>query len=144
MKIRSAMTQHVEVIEPNRSITEAAKMMERLDVGVVPVCENDKLIGMVTDRDVVVRVLAKERDPDTTTVSECMTSPVFFCYDNQDITEAIDIMEQRQIRRLCVLNQSNRLVGILSLGDIATSTHRRELAGELIEKVSEPSEPKAA
>ena len=118
MQLNDIMTQYVEVISPEISIQEAAKQMRSLDVGVLPVCNGDRLVGMLTDRDLAIRAVADGRDPKTTTVEEAMTAEVAYCFEDQDTEEAERVMEKHQIRRLAVLARDKRLVGIVSLGDL--------------------------
>ena len=107
-------------------------------VGSLPVCENDRLVGMLTDRDIVVRAIADGCDTKTTTAREIMTPDIVYCFEDQDVQEAARLMEQNQIRRLVVLNRDKRLVGIVSLGDLAVETGDEHLTGKTLEKVSEP------
>jgi CBS domain-containing protein len=111
--------------------------MRELDVGMLPVCDNDRLVGTVTDRDITIRGVARGLDPKSTPVREVMTHEVVCCFEEQSIEEAGRLMEERQIRRLPVINQDKRLVGIVSLGDLAVRTHSGILAGEVLEQVSE-------
>ena len=112
--------------------------MKAFDVGMLPVCENDRLIGTITDRDIVVRALAEGLNPSATTVREVMTPEIAYCFEDQTISEAAGVMEQRQVRRLPVLNREQHLVGIVSVGDLAVRTHKDKLAGHVLEKVCEP------
>lgn len=142
MRIENAMTRGVECVRPDDSICQAAQRMAELDVGALPVCgPNDKLVGMITDRDITIRATAGSRDPDSTPVRDIMTPKVVCCFADQDITEAARLMEERQVRRLAVLDNDNRLVGILSLGDVAVRVHDDRLSGEALEKISEPAMP---
>jgi CBS domain-containing protein len=141
MQLNDIMTQYVEVISPELSIQEAAKQMRALDVGVLPVCNGDRLVGMLTDRDLTIRAVAEGRDPKITRVEEVMTPEIAYCFEDQDIEEAERVMEKHQIRRLPVLNREKRLVGIVSLGDFATKDDETR-AGETLERVSEPSRGK--
>jgi CBS domain-containing protein len=138
MQLNDIMTQYVEVISPELSIQEAAKQMRSLDVGVLPVCDGDRLVGMLTDRDLTIRAVAEGRDPKITAVEEVMSPEVAYCFEDQDIEDAERVMEKHQIRRLPVLNREKRLVGIVSLGDFATKDDETR-AGETLERVSEPS-----
>lgn len=140
--LREVMTPQVEVIQPDASVEEAAEKMRSLDVGVLPVCENDRLVGMVTDRDLVIRILAAKRDLKTAAVREAMTPGIVYCFEDDDIGRAARLMEERQIRRLIVLNRDKRLVGIVSLGDLAVHTRETALSGEVLEAISEPAHPK--
>jgi CBS domain-containing protein len=138
MKLKEIMTKHVEAVGPDPPIQEAATRMRSLDVGVLPVFEGDRLVGMLTDRDLTLRAIAEGKDPKTTTVQEAMTADVAYCFEDQDVEEGQRIMKENQIRRLPVLNRDKLLVGIVSLGDFATRTDEKR-AGETLEKVSEPS-----
>ncbi len=135
-KIKDIMTSDVHVILPECNIQEAAQKMMNLDVGALPVCDGKKLLGIVTDRDIALRAVASGCDIHNTKAREIMSSPIVYCFENQDIEEVSRIMEVKQIRRLVVLNQEKKLVGIVSLGDIAVKTGRDDLAGEILEKVS--------
>src|SRR5687768_3636235 len=142
MQLREVMTPHVEVIHPDATLREAAQKMKNLDVGPIPVCDGDRLQGMLTDRDITVRATAEGRDPNNTRVREVMTPDVIYCFEDQDVQQAADLMEERQIRRLIVLNREKRLVGIVSLGDLATQTGDTELdSEELTETLSSVSTP---
>ena len=139
MKISEILTPDPQCVSPETSLTKAAQKMRALDVGMLPICEHDRLAGTITDRDIVVRAIAAGVDPNQTTVRAAMTQDIFFCFDDEDVEEAAQLMEQRQVRRLPVLNRHKRLVGIVSLGDLATRTHREQLAGQVLEHVSEPA-----
>lgn len=115
--------------------------MATLDVGMLPVCTGDQLVGMLTDRDITVRATAQGRDPKTTKVHEVMTPEVLYVFEDDDVSEAAQVMTAQQIRRLVVLDQAKKLVGIVSLGDLAVHTGDTQQAGETLEGVSEPSEP---
>lgn len=141
MKIREVLTPNVEVVSPETRIREVAMKMKELDVGSVPVCTGKRLIGMITDRDIAIRTVADGHDPAETPVSDAMTDQVVFCYEDQDVEIARQLMEQYQVRRLPVVNAQDQLVGIVSLGDIATRTDDEELSGEMLREISEPSEP---
>jgi CBS domain-containing protein len=141
MLLREVMTRQIAEIPPEATLQDAAARMKSLDVGVLPVCRNDKLIGMLTDRDIAIRAVAEGRDPTSTRVSDAMTPDVFFCFDDDDVEEAAKLMEDRQIRRLVVMDHNKHAVGIVSLGDLATRTHDDQLTGEVLECVSEPANP---
>jgi CBS domain-containing protein len=113
--------------------------MKSLDVGMLPICENDRLVGTLTDRDITIRSVASGANPNTTTVRDAMTREIVYCFDDEDVEDAAEMMEQKQVRRLPVLSRSKRLVGIVSLGDLAVRTQREKLAGEVLERVSEPA-----
>lgn len=112
--------------------------MKSCDFGALPVCSNDRLIGMITDRDIAVRAVADGRDPNYTQVDGTMSEQLVYCFEDQDVSEAAKLMEENQIRRLPILDRNKRLVGIISLGDIATRVHDEQLCGEVLERVSEP------
>jgi len=139
MNVKDIMTRDVEVVHPDDAIKEAARKMRDRDIGFLPVCDGDRLVGVVTDRDLILRGLAEGTDPGTNIGSDLMTSPVVYCFDDQDVKEATRLMEDHQIRRVAVLRREDkRLVGVLSLGDIARSSTRK-VSGEVLESVSEPA-----
>jgi CBS domain-containing protein len=142
MQLKDIMTPKPECVSPEDSLRDAACKMRDLDVGPLPVCENDRLAGMITDRDIVVAAVAEGKDPETTKVRAAMSPGVFYCFEDQDVEEAARTMQERQVRRLLVLNRDKRLVGIVSLGDLATETGDRQKSGEVLQDVSEPSEPR--
>jgi CBS domain-containing protein len=108
-------------VTPEKLLSDIAKVMLKEDVGAVPVGENDRLIGMVTDRDIVVRGLANGRDPSTLTARDVMTDPITYCFEDEEVEDAVRLMEDRKIRRLPVINKKRRMVGMLGLGDVAAS-----------------------
>ena len=140
MKVREVMTPSPEIISPEASLAEAATMMKRLDVGSLPVGNNDSVVGWITDRDITIRATAEHRNPDAAVVQEAMSPAVVFCTESDDVDGCARLMEEKQIRRLPVLNADRRLVGIVALGDLAVSPDKK-LAGEILQKVSEPSRP---
>lgn len=139
MQIGEIMSRDVRVISPNDTLREAAKIMREVDTGFLPVGENDRLIGTVTDRDITLRAVADGKDPNATVVRDAMSEHLIYCYEDQDPREAARIMGEKQIRRLPVLNRDKRLVGVLSLGDIATDTHQNPTVGQSLDKVSRES-----
>ncbi len=138
MKVKDVMTKGAECIGPDASIQEAAQRMKSLDIGPLPVCENDRIVGFITDRDIAIRGVAEGCDTKSTMVRDLMTPGVVACFEDQDVSEAAEKMREKQIRRLVVLNENKRLVGIVSLGDLAVDTRDEHLAGETLERVSEP------
>jgi len=138
MQLKDVMTPRVEVIAPEASIYEAAKTMSHLDIGPLSVCDGERLVGMLTDRDITVRAVAAGRDPLTTQVREVMTPDVVYGFDDQEVDDAVRLMEQYQIRRLPVLNRNKQLVGIVALGDLAVHPGHQLVAAEVLEQVSEP------
>jgi CBS domain-containing protein len=139
MQLKGIMTPNPECISPEESLQKAAQRMRDLDVGPLPICENDRLAGMLTDRDITVRAVAEGRDPKTTKVRDVMTPDIVYCFEDQDVSEAANLMRERQIRRLLVLNRNKRLVGLVSLGDLAVETGDKGTAGAVLQDVSEPA-----
>jgi CBS domain-containing protein len=140
MQVQDIMTPNVEVISPEATLREAAEKMSRLDVGPLPVCDGERLVGMLTDRDITVRATAQGRDPNTTPVREVMTPEVVYCFADQEVEIAAQMMERRQIRRVPVLDRDKRLVGIVALGDIALQAEDPELAEDTLERISVPKQ----
>src|SRR2546426_972159 len=136
MKVKEVMTPKVECITPQNTLQEAAQKMVAMDVGSLPVCDHNRLKGMVTDRDITVRGTAAGRNPTTSKVQELLTPAVVYCFEDQDVQDAAEIMKEKQIRRLMVLNRNKKLVGIVSLGDLAFRGEEKELAEETLECVS--------
>jgi len=141
MLLRDLMTHNVQEISPQIPISEAAQKMRSLDVGALPVCKDGRPIGMLTDRDITLRAVAAGRDPSQMLVSEAMTPTIVFCYEDDDVREAAQIMQQKQVRRLVVLDHDNCPRGIISLGDIATRAQDEHLSSEVLERVSEAAQP---
>lgn len=139
MRVDEVMTKNAKCIQPDATLQDAAKRMRELDVGSLPVCENDKIVGYVTDRDIAIRSVAEGHDTRTESVSRIMTKGVTYCYEDQDIREAAELMREKQVRRLPVLSRKKRLVGIVSLGDVAVQCGDEELCGHALEGISEPT-----
>jgi CBS domain-containing protein len=137
MKVREAMTRDVRLVKPDQPIREAAKLMGELDIGALPVEENDRLVGMITDRDIAVRAVAAGRGADTP-IRDVMSGEIKYCYEDQTVDEVTQNMGELRIRRLPVLNRDKRLVGILSLGDLAIDEGARDEAGEALGGISRP------
>jgi CBS domain-containing protein len=137
MKIDEIMTRKVECVEPTLPIAKAAEKMRDLDIGFLPICENDKLTGAVTDRDITVRSVAQGRDPRLAPVSEIMTQDIFFCYEDEDVDRVARYMQEKEVRRIVILNRQKRLVGVVSLGDIARTSGEQGLAGETLGQIAE-------
>lgn len=143
MQLRQIMTHHVHAVPPGASLRQAAQEMRSCDIGALPVCHNDKLIGVITDRDIAVRAVAEGKDPESCCVREAMTPDFIYCYEDEDVAEAVKLMEQMQVRRLPVMDRDNRLVGIVSLGDLATRQRDDHLSGEILGQVSQPAQTHA-
>ncbi|MDG0815760.1 CBS domain-containing protein [Bdellovibrio svalbardensis] len=136
MRVKEVMRPRAEVIHFDHTVAEAAKMMLKGDYGCIPVERADKMVGMLTDRDIVVRVVAKGLDPAKTTVEECMSEGINYCFDDDDIAVVGQTMISKKIRRMPVINRSKRLVGMLSLGDIANRAQNRNLSHDILSHVS--------
>ncbi|MXQ14786.1 CBS domain-containing protein [Microvirga makkahensis] len=136
MHVSEVMTRDVRVVSPHQTIQDAAKMMSDVDAGVLPVGENDQLVGMITDRDIAVRGIAQGKGPDTP-VREVMTADVNYCFEDEDTDHVARNMADQQVRRLPVVNRDKRLVGILSLGDLAVMQGSQP-AGEALAGISQP------
>ena len=119
MKIREIMTTNVECVPPETGVPELARKMKALDVGFIPVCENDRLAGTVTDRDIVIRCLGEGKDAGSCKVSDIMTMDVFWCFEDQNVEDVAEKMRDKDVRRMLILNKDKRLVGVVSIGDIA-------------------------
>lgn len=140
MTVGPIMTRDVECTRPDASLYEAARRMKDLDIGVLPVCgEQGRLLGILTDRDIVVRGVAEGQDPVMTRVRSVMTTPVVTVFEDQDIGDAVRIMEQHQIRRAVVVSRHRRLAGILSLGDLAAGGVDSDAVRQVLERVSAPA-----
>jgi len=118
MQVSEAMTNDVKIASPNQSIRDAARLMAQIDAGVLPVGENDRLVGMITDRDITIRAVGADKGP-RTPIREIMSKEVMYCFEDDDLDDIVQNMADVKLRRLPVLNREKRLVGILSLGDIA-------------------------
>lgn len=137
MKVREAMTSDVRMVRPDQTIRDAAHLMAELDIGALPVEDNDRLVGMITDRDIAVRAIAEGRGPDTS-VREVMSREIKYCYEDQSVEEVTQNMGELRVRRLPVLSREKRLVGILSLGDLAIDESAQDDAGEALGGISRP------
>lgn len=141
MQLKDIMTRNPTCVSPEDTLQDAARKMRDLNVGPMPVCDNDRLAGMLTDRDIVLTAVAEGKDPRETRVRDAMTPGVTYGFEDQDVDEAARMMREKQIRRLLVLNNDKRLVGIVSLGDLATGNRDRTQSGAVLQDVSEPSAP---
>jgi len=142
MLLKEIMTPNPQCVGPEDSLQDAARKMRDLDVGPMLVCDHDRLAGVLTDRDIVVAAVAEGKDPRTTHVREAMSAGVICGFEDQDVEEAARTMREKQIRRLPILNHEKRLVGIVSLGDLATEMGDRRESGETLREISEPSAPR--
>jgi CBS domain-containing protein len=136
MQVNEAMTSDVKVASPNQTICDAARMMAQIDAGVLPVGENDRLVGMITDRDIAIRAVGAGKGPQTP-IREIMSREVMYCFEDDDLDDVVANMADIKVRRLPVLDHDKRLIGILSLGDIAL-TDGAGSAGSALCGISEP------
>lgn len=136
MDVEKAMHAPACWVSHDTPVSEVAKLMKKDDVGAVPVGKDDRLIGMITDRDIALRIVAEGRDPARTKAEDVMTRGIVYCHTHETVEDAIHLMDQKKIRRLPVLNEKKRLVGMLSLGDVSHSVSR-DLSGELLRAVAD-------
>ena len=135
--VRDAMTPAARTASPSQSLAEAAKMMRTEDAGSLPVVEDERLIGILTDRDITIRAVAEGVDPKTATVADIASGEVVTAAPDQDLDEALALMAQHQVRRLPVVEEDGRVVGFLAQADVALEA--KEKAGELLEQISQPT-----
>ena len=140
MQVKELMTRDIEFVNSNDSIKQAAEKMKELNVGVLPVKTGNKLVGMLTDRDIVVRSVAPGLDPEQHQIIDAFSEGVVACNGDDDIKDVAQLMEERQIRRVVVKDNEEKVIGIVSLGDLAVNIGK-EMVGEVLKEVSEPSEP---
>ena len=141
MKVSEVMTKDVKIADPNRTIQDAAKLMDKTDCGSLPVGEGDRLIGMITDRDIAIRAVAAGLPP-STPIREVMSSDVKYCFEDEELDDVAGNMADIQMRRLPVLNKEKRIVGIVSIGDLARSDDAS--AGEALAEIAQPGNGRAA
>jgi CBS domain-containing protein len=141
MQVKEIMTCGVAVVSPASTLEEAARRMKDLEIGSLPVCEDGCLVGVLTDRDIAVRSTAQGEDPTRDRVRDVMTPEVIFCFEDEDVAKAGQLMKEKQVRRLLVLNRDKRLVGILSLDDLAVRTDE-VVGGNTLEGVARLVEPR--
>ena len=132
------MSKSVEMISSSSNLIETAEKMRSMEMGALPVCEGDELVGMVTDRDIVVRAIAQGMDPSETYIGDVMTPAIYYCFEDDDISDAAKQMEERTIRRLLVFNSDYEPTGFISLADFALKSRDEHLTCELLECVCEP------
>ncbi len=135
MKVSECMSTDVEIASPDDTLRDVARTMREIDAGSMPVGENDRLVGMITDRDIVVRAIAEGMGPDAT-VRQAMSTHVRWCYDDEDVADVSEQMGEHKIRRLPVLNRDKRLIGIISLGDVAHTDG--VTSGRALHEITEP------
>lgn len=137
MKISEVMTHEVEIASPDDSLRTAARLMADIESGILPVGENDRLVGMITDRDITVRAVAEGKAPDECTVRDIMTEDVRYCFNDEDVERASQLMAEHEVRRLPVLDRNKRLVGIISLGDTAAAGRQTKRSGEALGRIAD-------
>jgi CBS domain-containing protein len=138
MKLSEIMTREVEIIQPDDTLRLAAQKMRDRDIGFLPVCDGDSLMGVLSDRDITIRAFADGIDINVMLGRDLMTTPAIYAFDDQDVTEAAKIMGENQIRRLVILGrETERVVGVISLGDLARKGIT-DISGQVLRKVSEP------
>lgn len=136
MMLKDVMTASVRTIDSDESIRQAALLMRELDVGMLPIRQEERLVGTVTDRDITIRCTAEACNAESTPVSEIMTRELVFGYEDEDTETAVDTMEKHQVRRLLVMDRDDNCVGILSIGDLALRAGNPQMSEELLEEVS--------
>ena len=141
MKVRQVMTEGVSYVAPETPIVEVARRMREDEIGSVPVAENDRLIGMVTDRDVVLRVVAEGAELAGCTARDAMSPGILYCFDDQSVNDILKNMSDNQIRRLPVVTREKRLVGMVSLGDLSQAAQLK--AGAALKEISQPAPERA-
>lgn len=141
MRVSEIMTPNFEMIDSTSSLIDAARKMKEFNVGFLPVQEGNNLIGVITDRDIVIRALAQDRDPGSTQVKDIISSDVVYCFEDDSVEDAVRLMEDNQVRRLIVCRSDRTPVGIVSLGDLAVRVREGQLSGEALEFISEPAAP---
>jgi CBS domain-containing protein len=141
MKIKEIMTSDFETISAGSSLAAAAQKMESLNVGALPVEQDGRVIGIITDRDLVVRGIAEGHDPASTEVRDILTADLICCSEDDSVEQAVKLMEDNKVRRLIACDLDGMSVGIVSLGDIASKSGQEQLAGEALEMISEPASP---
>lgn len=139
MKIKNIMSKSVEQIVADSTLFEAAALMTSLDVGLLPVFEGDQLVGVITDRDIVTRAVAEGLDPTQTLVRDAMTAEIFSCHPEDEDADAARIMEEHRVRRLLVIGDDEKVVGVCSLADIVRKTKDRNLTADIMQEVVQPT-----
>ena len=137
MFAKDIMSKKPEFLPPSATLKQAADQMRTHDYGFIPVGENDRIVGAVTDRDVIIRAIAEGKDPNKTTLRDVMTKGIHYCFETDSLDKVAQQMEEFQIRRLVVLNKDKRMTGIISLGDIATKCQDKKLSSELVDAISQ-------
>jgi len=137
IEVSQVMTRDVRLVDPGTTLKDAAAMMRDGDFGLLPIGENDRLVGTITDRDIAIRAVAAGKDPTRTPVRDAMSEGIVYCFEDQSVSEAAALMGEKQIRRLPVLNRDKRLVGIVAIGDLAIDNNTDDEAGEALSDISQ-------
>jgi CBS domain-containing protein len=137
MQVRDVMTSGVECIAPDMSLHDAAERMKTMDVGFLPICQNDRLTGTITDRDIVIRAVAEGHDPKKTRAQDIMSKDVFYCFEDESVEDCADYMREKDVKRLLILNRNKRLVGVVSIGDLSKVNGAQEVVGDTLKDISE-------
>ncbi len=137
MKIREIMSRNVESIQPDTTIKDAAEKMRLLDVGFLPVCDGETVVGTLTDRDITIRHVADGQNPYRVKAGDIMTPSAFYCFEDEDVEEVGRYMQQHEVRRVLIFDASQQLVGVASLGDISKAAGEERLVGETLKEIAE-------
>ena len=136
MQLKDIMTREVETIPPDASLQEASQKMRSFDIGFLPVCEKSRCIGVITDRDIIIRAIADGRNPQATPVRAVMTTQVIHCSEDEEVRTAAKTMEENQVRRILVLDENEHPIGVCSIGDLTLNLDDLSLASEVLHEVS--------
>jgi CBS domain-containing protein len=137
MKVSETMSRNVECIDPDTSIKDAAAKMRALDVGFLPVCEGDRPVGTLTDRDITIRHVADGQNPYRVKARDIMTPDVLYCFEDQDVEEVGHYMQEHEVRRVLIFDRGHHLVGVVSLGDLSKIAGEEQLAGETLKEIAD-------
>jgi CBS domain-containing protein len=137
MQVEQIMTSPVEYVRADTPLAQAAELMRDKDIGFLPVCDNDRIVGTLTDRDIVIRAVTEGRDARTTPVREVMTQEVFYCFADEEIERVGSTMQQKEVRRMLILDARKKLAGVISLGDIAKASGNKTLAGATLGQIAD-------
>jgi CBS domain-containing protein len=136
MQVKDIMTRDVQVVSPDTSVFDAARKMRSFDIGCLPVCKNQRCVGIFTDRDIVIRGVAEGRNLENTAAGDIMSTNIVHCSEDDDISTVIKLMEDKQLRRILVLDENKYPVGICSVGDVALDSGDLQLTGEVMHEVA--------
>jgi len=137
MKVGEIMTTSVECIDPDATLKEAASRMKALDIGFLPLCQKDRIIGTLTDRDITIRAVAEGRESASTRARDIMGTDVFYCFEDQDVEDCAAYMREKEVRRLLILSRDKRLVGVVSIGDLSKVNGSQEVVGDTLKDITQ-------